>query len=134
MARLVRENMDDMDEHDRRNAFSYNERQMENECEQQGKTFISGYKKEDATYVHGHCREKTASERDDDRKRTEEIREIMSKYPSKPKLKYREALGGGDYVNVYEPMNPIEAVTGGKVKFTHEHNKPQKKKQNRRRK
>ena len=107
---------------------------MENECEQQGKTFISGYKKEDGTYVHGHCREKTASERDDDRKRFEEIRGIMSKYPSKDKLESKIAMGGGDYINVYEPTNPLEDVIGGKVKFTHEHNKPQKKKQNRRRK
>ena len=82
------------------------------------KTFVSGYRKEDGTYVHGYCREKTATEREDDRKRYEEINKIMSKYPSKPKLKYREALGGGDYFDFYEPMNPIEDAIGRRVKFT----------------
>jgi len=31
---------------------------------------------------------------------------------------YKEyAIGGGDYVRVYKPINPIEEIVGGKVKF-----------------
>jgi hypothetical protein len=31
---------------------------------------------------------------------------------------YKEyAVGGGDYVRVYKPINPIEEIVGGKVKF-----------------
>ena len=70
-----------------------------------------------ALSVHGYCREKTAEEREDDRKRFEDIRKIMSKYPDKPTLKERHELGGGEYIDVYQPMNPLEDVIGGKVKF-----------------
>ena len=105
------------DEYDRKHAFSYNETLLENACREQGKTFVSGYRKEDGTFVHGYCREKTAEEREDDRKRFEDIRKIMSKYPDKPTLKERHELGGGEYIDVYQPMNPLEDVIGGKVKF-----------------
>ena len=116
MAHMVRESPD-MDEYDQKRAFSFNENLLENDCRMEGKTFVSGYRKEDGTFVHGYCREKTAEEREDDRKRFEDIRKIMSKYPDKPTLKERHELGGGEYIDVYQPMNPLEDVIGGKVKF-----------------
>jgi len=87
------------------------------ECQKQGKTYVDGHMNDDGTYVHGHCREMTASERADENERIESLRKMMSKYPSKPKIKSINSLGGGDEVVVYEPMNPLEAVIGGKVVF-----------------
>ena len=107
------------DEYERKHAFSYNETILENACRQQGKTFVSGYRKEDGTYVHGYCREPTTEEREAKMQNYREIAEIMSKYPKKRTLKESYAMGGGDYVDVYEPMNPIEAVIGGEVRFRH---------------
>lgn len=31
---------------------------LANACREQGKIFVSGYRKEDGTYVHGHCKER----------------------------------------------------------------------------
>lgn len=116
---FANENGEWSDESDRRHAFSYNETIMENECRSQGKTFVSGYKKEDGTYVHGYCREMTAEERADRIQNYREIAEIMSKYPKKKTLKASHAMGSGDYVDVYEPMNPLEDLIGGEVRFRH---------------
>ena len=55
MAHMVREGPD-MDEYDRKRAFSFNENLLENDCRMEGKTFVSGYHKDDGTYVHGYCR------------------------------------------------------------------------------
>ena len=106
-------------ESDRKHAFSYNETIIENECRSLGKTFVSGYKKEDGTYVHGYCREMNAEEREDRMQNYRDIAEIMSKYPKKKTLKKSYAMGAGDYVDVYEPMNPLEDLIGGEVKFRH---------------
>ena len=114
-------------ESDRKHAFSYNETIMENECRSQGKTFVSGYRKEDGTYVHGYCREMTAEEREARMQNYREIAEMMSKYPKKKTLKKSYAMGGGDYVDVYEPMNPLEDVIGGKVRFRHSSGKKRSK-------
>lgn len=107
------------DEHDRKHAFSYNETLLENKCRELGMTFVSGYRKEDGTYVHGYCREMTSEERNARLQNYREIAEMMSKYPKKKTLKASHAIGGGDYVEVYEPMNPIEDLIGGEVKFRH---------------
>ena len=107
------------DEHDRKHASSYNETLLENKCRELGMTFVSGYRKEDGTYVHGYCREMTSEERNARLQNYREIAEMMSKYPKKKTLKASHAIGGGDYVEVYEPMNPIEDLIGGEVKFRH---------------
>ena len=118
MAHMVRESPD-MDEYDQKRAFSFNENLLENDCRMEGKTFVSGYRKEDGTFVHGYCREKTAEEREARMQNYREIAEMMSKYPKKKTLKESHAMGGGDYIDVYEPMNPLEDVIGGQVRFRH---------------
>ena len=45
--------------------------------------------------------------------------EIVSKYPKKKTLKESYAIGSGDYAEVYEPVNPIQDLIGGEVKFRH---------------
>ncbi len=114
---FVNEDRNWSDEYDRKHAFSYNETLIENACREQGKTFVSGYRREDGTYVHGYCREMTSEEREAAIQNYRELAEIMSKYPKKKTLKNSYAMGGGDYVDVYEPMNPIEDLIGGEVKF-----------------
>ncbi len=100
-----------------RYKFDREENDREYECEQQGKTYVRGYMKEDGTYVHGYCREMTPQEREDYIQRAREFQEMMKKYPKKKTLKGSYAMGGGDYVDVYEPMNPIEDIIGGEVRF-----------------
>ena len=116
---FVNEDRNWSDEYERKHAFSYNETIIENECRSQGKTFVSGYRKEDGTYVHGYCREMTSEERADALQNYRELAEMMSKYPKKKTLKKSYAMGSGDYVDVYEPMNPLEDLMGGEVKFRH---------------
>ena len=116
---FVNEERNWFDEYDREHAYSHNETLLENKCRELGKTFVSGYRKEDGTYVHGYCREMTAEEREDKMQNYKEIAEIMSKYPKKKTLKESYAMGGGDYVDVYQPMNPFEDLIGGEVKFRH---------------
>ncbi len=116
---FVNEDRNWSDEYERKHAFRYNETLLENACRQQGKTFVNGYRKDDGTYVHGYCREPTSEEREAKMQNYREIAEIMSKYPKKKTLKESHAMGGGDYVDVYQPMNPLEDIIGGEVKFRH---------------
>ena len=74
---------------------------LENDCKKQGKVWVPGYQRSAGVYVHGYCKE------------------VTSEYPNKKTLKESYAMGAGDYVDVYEPMNPLEDLIGGEVKFRH---------------
>ena len=115
-------------EADRKHAFSYNETILENDCKAMGKTFVPGYRKEDGTYVHGYCREMTEKEKSDKMQNYKELSKMMSKYPKKKTLKKSYAMGGDDYIDVYQPMNPIEDIIGGEVKFRSKKRKNRRKK------
>lgn len=116
---FLNEDVDWYDQKERKHAFRYNENLIENACREQGKTFVNGYWKDDGTYVHGYCREMTAEEKEIRMQNYRDIAEIMSKYPKKRTVKESHALGGGVYVDIYEPMNPLEDIIGGEVRFRH---------------
>lgn len=87
----------------RKNIFDYNEKNIENKCKAYAKIFVHGYyKKDEGIYVQGYCREMNSEEKRNYRKN-----QIKKTYP----------LGGGDYIVIYEPINPVEDLVGGKVKF-----------------
>ena len=87
----------------RKDNFDYNEKNIENKCKAYGKIFVHGYyKKDEGIYVQGYCREMNSEEKRNYRKN-----QIKKTYP----------LGGGDYITIYEPINPVEDLVGGKVKF-----------------
>ena len=87
----------------RKDNFDYNEKNIENKYKAYGKIFVHGYyKKDEGIYVQGYCREMNSEEKRNYRKN-----QIKKTYP----------LGGGDYITIYEPINPVEDLVGGKVKF-----------------
>jgi hypothetical protein len=99
----------------KREYFKRMENEKDYECRSMGKMFVPGYVKQDGTFVHGYCRDMTSEERRNEEERPRSIRETMSKYPSKPKIKAIYPLGGDLYVFTYESSNPFEDAVGGKV-------------------
>lgn len=57
----------------------------------------------------------------------------MVKRKTKRTSKRSYAIGSGDYMDVYKPINPVEEIVGGKVVFRHSSGNKSKKRINRRR-
>lgn len=82
MAHMVREGPD-MDEYDQKRAFSFNENLLENDCRMEGKTFVSGYRKEDNGKLYNSMEEyRKAHPLTEKEKEYADMMDEMDKYTS----------------------------------------------------